>query len=237
MPAQTLFILYEPPNRDNNSIMKNHNDLLIDSTKQQYFYPNRMGRVILLAMEEILGHSGVNAVLNLVNLAEYINNYPSNNQDFNFPFEHISQLQVGLDGAYGPRAGRGLAVQVGRACLKYGLREFGPELDLTSLAFRLLPLQMKLKNGSEAFADFFNNFSDQRVRLEKDAKYIYWHIERCPLCWERQAEAPCCHLAVGLLQEALFWVSGGKYFEVEEKKCISCGDCVCTIVIDRTPMV
>jgi predicted hydrocarbon binding protein len=216
--------------------MENQTDLSITPGKQLYFYPNRMGRVILLAMEEILGHSGLNAVLNLSNLSGYINDYPPYTQDLNIPFKHISQLQIGLEGAYGPRAGRGLAVRVGRACLKYGLREFGPELGLTDLAFRLLPLQTKLKNGSEAFAALFNNFTDQTVRLERDEKYIYWNIERCPLCWERQAEAPCCHLAVGLLQEALFWVSGGKYFEVEEKKCVACGDSACTILIDRTPM-
>ena len=126
-------------------------------------------------------------------------------------------------------AGRGLALRVGRACLKYGLREFGPELGLTDLAFRLLPLQTKLKTGSEAFAALFNKYTDQQVRLERDEKYIFWHIERCPLCWERRTESACCHLAVGLLQEALFWVSGGKYFEVEEKKCIACGDSTCTI--------
>jgi len=217
-------------------MIQNHTDPITDPGKQQYYYPNRMGRVILLAMEEILGHSGVNAVLNLVNLPEYIFHSPPYNQDLFFPFKYISQLQIGLEGAYGPRAGRGLAVQVGRACLKYGMRELGPELGLTDLAFRLLPLQTKLKNGSEAFAALFNNFTDQRVRLERDEKFIYWHIERCPLCWERQAEAPCCHLAVGLLQEALFWVSGGKYFEVEEKTCVACGDSACTIVIDRTPM-
>ena len=216
--------------------MQKATDQFPDPGKQPYYYPNRMGRVILLAMEEILGHSGVNAVLNLVKLPEYINHYPPYNQDLYFPFKHISQLQAGLEGAYGPRAGRGLAVRVGRACLKYGLREFGPELGLTDLAFRLLPLQTKIKTGSEAFAVLFNNFTDQRVRLDRDEKFIYWQIERCPLCWERQADAPCCHLAVGLLQEALFWVSGGKYFEVEEKKCIACGDSTCTIVIDRTPM-
>jgi predicted hydrocarbon binding protein len=216
--------------------MNNHNDLLIDTDKPRYFYPNRMGRVILQAMEEILGHNGLTVVLNLVELPEYINNYPSNNQDLNFPFQHISHLQVGLDSVFGPQAGRGLAVRVGRASFKYGLREFGAELGLTDLASRLLPLQAKIKNGIDAFAALFNNFTDQRVRLERDDKYIYWNIERCPLCWERQTKAPCCHLAVGLLQETLNWVSGGKYFEVEEKKCISCGDSACSIIINRTPI-
>lgn len=210
-----------------------------------YFYPNRMGRILFLAMEEILGRSGVNAVLNLANLPDYISNYPPYNQDPGFSFQHVSLLQTSLERAYGPRIGRGLALRVGRASFKYGLREFGAELGLTDLAFRLLPAQAKLKAGSEAFADLFNNLTDQRVRLNRDEKFIYWHIERCPLCWGRQtagtvmidqSNGPCCHLAVGLLQEALFWVSGGKYFEVEEEKCIACGDSMCTIVINQTPM-
>jgi predicted hydrocarbon binding protein len=216
--------------------MGKHTDFPNNSSEKQYFYPNRMGRVVLLAMEEILGRGGVNAVLNLAGLSVYINDYPAYNQDLKFPFVHLSLLQSSLESAYGPRAGRGLALRVGRACLKYGMREFGPELGLTDLAFRLLPLQTKLKTGSEAFAALFNKYTDQQVRLERDEKTIFWHIDRCPLCWERQAESPCCHLAVGLLQEALFWVSGGKYFEVEEKKCIACGDSACTILIDRTPM-
>jgi predicted hydrocarbon binding protein len=201
-----------------------------------YYYPNRMGKIVLLAMEEILGRSGVNAVLNSSHLTEYINNFPPYNQDLNVPFQHISSLQIGLENVYGPRAGRGIAMRVGRACLKYGLREFGPEIGLTDIAFRLLPLPTKIKAGSEAFAALFNNFTDQKVRLEKDEKFIYWKIERCPLCWERHADGPCCQLAVGLLQEALYWVSGGKNFEVEEEKCVACGDSECTIVINQTPL-
>ena len=216
--------------------MEKHTDLHNNPDQSEYFYPNRMGRIILLGLEEILGHSGVNAVLNLAHLPAYINDYPAYNQDMRFPFEHISRLQTGLESEYGPRAGRGLAVRVGRACLKYGLREFGPELGLTDLAFRMLPLQVKLATGSEAFAALFNNYTDQRVRLERDENTITWLIERCPVCWHRQADAPCCHLAVGLLQEALYWVSGGKYFEVEEKACVACGDSACKIIINRTPI-
>jgi predicted hydrocarbon binding protein len=211
--------------------------------KQPYYYPNRMGRILLLAMEEILGRSGVNSVLNLADLQTYISNYPPFNQDLGFSFEDISHLQSGLEGAYGPRTGRGLALRVGRATFKYGLREFGPELGLTDLAFRLLPLPAKLRKGTEAFAGLFNKFTDQRVRLKRDEKFIYWYIDRCPLCWDRHSKVgasvsngPCCHLAVGLLQEALYWLSAGRYFEVEEEKCIACGDSACKIVINQTPM-
>jgi predicted hydrocarbon binding protein len=194
-----------------------------------------MGWVVQLALEETLGQTGGNTAPNLTDYSNYTFIYQPYDEDPNFPQIHISHLQAALESAYGPRAGRGLALRIGRACFKYGLREFGPELGLTDLAFRLLPLQPKLKTGTDAFAALFNTYTDQKVRLESDERYIYWLMERCPLCWERQAEGPCCHLAVGFLHEALFWASGGRHFDVEEKQCIAGVDGACTIQIDRIP--
>jgi predicted hydrocarbon binding protein len=56
------------------------------------------------------------------------------------------------------------------------------------------------------------------------------------VCWKRRADLPVCHLAVGLIQEALYWATGGKWFSVEETTCIAKGDPVCTIMIDKRPM-
>lgn len=202
----------------------------------QFYYPNRMGRMILLAMEEVIGRNGINAILNLAELPEYINKIPPHNQDLAIPFETVSRLQNSLESIYGPRGGRGIALRTGRACFKYGLREFGPELGLTDLAFRLLPLTTKLKTGSEALEGLFNHFTDQRVRLEWDNAHIHWIIERCPLCWKRHTDDVACHLAVGLLQESLYWISGGKIFMIEETQCVARGDKTCTIVIDQNPL-
>jgi predicted hydrocarbon binding protein len=201
-----------------------------------HYYPNRMGRIVLLAMDEILGHRGGIAVLNLAHLPDLIDKYPAYDTDLKFPFDHVSRLQTAFESLYGNLAGRGLSLRVGRACLKYGLREFGPQLGVTSLTFRLLPLPTRLVFATEALAGLFNQSSSQHVHLDVEEEQIYWHIERCPLCSQRQTAAPCCDLAVGLLQETFYWVSGGKYYTVEEKKCIACGNSTCTIVIDRTPM-
>jgi hypothetical protein len=56
------------------------------------------------------------------------------------------------------------------------------------MAFRLLPLPAKLSAGATAFAELFNNFTDQRVRVEQEDGKLLWHIERCPLCWERNLQ-------------------------------------------------
>ncbi len=205
-------------------------------TIEKYYYPNKMGRLILLSMEEIIGRNGLNAVLNLSDLGELINNYPPNNLDLQFSFDRLSRMMEGLEHLYGVRGGQGLALRSGRACLKYGLREFGAMMGITDLSFRLLPLPMKLKVGAEAFASSFNELTDQIVRLEEDDHQILWIIERCPLCWGRVTNYPVCHLAIGILQEALHWVSGGRDFHVEQISCIGMGDETCTIVIDKEPL-
>jgi hypothetical protein len=200
----------------------------------KYFYPNKMGRIILLAMEEILGKNGINAVLNQIELSEWINNYPPNNLDLAFPFSDLSHIQIGLEEIYGPRGGQGLAMRIGQASFKYGLREFGPMLGITDMGFRLLPLPTKLSKGAAIFANTFNNFTDQKVRIEETSDAIFWHIERCPVCWGRHTDRPSCNLAVGILQEALYWISSGKYFNVQEISCIAQGDPTCTIAIEKT---
>jgi len=208
----------------------------MDRAGTTFHYPNLMGRIILSALEEIVGAAGVNTVLRLADLPEYVENYPAHNMELKIPFEKIAQIQIGLEKVYGSRGGRGMALRMGRCCLKYGLREFGPGLGFTQASFRLLPLPGRLKIGSEALAHFFNQSSDQSVSLENDAHRIFWRIDRCPLCWKRSLEEPACHLAVGLLQEGLYWLSGGKIFAVEEINCIARGDPACTIAIDKAPI-
>lgn len=205
-------------------------------SSEPFFYPQKMGRIIFQGMEEVIGRSGVDSILQLASLDALIHERALARADKTFPFATVSILQSTLEQAFGPRGGRGLALRAGRAAFKYGLKEYGSMLGLTEMAFRLLPLSTKLHTGAKAFADLFNRHTDQRVRVEEKENKILWHIERCPLCWERQAEEPVCHLAVGLLQEALYWLSGGKVFDVEETACIAHGDLTCTITIDTIPL-
>jgi len=205
------------------------------STKT-FYYPNRMGRIILLSMEEVMGQNGVNAILKLASLSPLMDAYPADNSELAFSFNTLSTITDTLEQAYGPHGGRGLALRVGRACFNYGVRQYGTQMGLTEMAFRLLPLPMKVSAGARVFAELFNTYTDQRVRVEEEDGKLLWHIDRCPLCWERNAQDPVCHLAVGLLQEALYWLSGGKVFNVEEQTCIASGDATCTIVIDQSPI-
>jgi predicted hydrocarbon binding protein len=85
-------------------------------------------------------------------------------------------------------------------------------------------------------AQTFNKFTDHLVRLGEDEQYFHWIMERCGTCWGRRTDSPCCHLALGILEEGLYWVSGGKNFYLEEVSCIAVGDSTCSILIAKRPL-
>jgi len=201
-----------------------------------YHYPNRMGRIVLTAMVDIMGRHGVNATLHYAGLDHLVDNYPPNNLELGFTFEELAAIQQAVDDLFGERAGRALALRTGRETFKYALKEFMPILGIADLAFRPLHLGIKLKIGLEIFAETFNKFTDQVVRLAEEPDRHLWIIERCPVCWGRTSDRPCCHLAVGLLQESLSWVSNGREFEVREIECVATGNDACVISITKKPI-
>lgn len=198
----------------------------------QYYYPNKMGRIILQSIEEILGRSEFDAIMDQ-SQRSYLTHKDLDRQ---YSFQYIRSIFSALEEIYGGQGGKGVAIRTGRACFKRGLREFGSEIGLSDMAFRLLPPRLKVRQVAVILANAFNQHSDQIVRLEETETHYLWIIDRCPVCWERGADAPTCHVMVGLLQEALYWVSGGKYFNVEEIMCIAQGDASCTIQIDKHPL-
>jgi hypothetical protein len=139
------------------------------------------------------------------------------------------RIQSALEQAYGSQAGRGLAVLVGRACLGYSLRLLGGRSGLTDPAFRLLPLQKKLKAGSRKLADVFSLFGEVHVTPSEEASRFRFTVNETE-------ERPCCAIAMGFLQEAYYWLSGGRNFLVSESECIAGGKPSCTIMIDRVPI-
>ena len=205
-------------------------------TGETYYYPNKMGRIVLTAMEEIMGFHGVNATLNLAGLTHLVNNYPPNTFDRGFEFSELSKIQEAVDDIFGKSGGRALALRTGRETFKYALKDFMPVLGIADLTFRPLHLGLKLKIGLQVFAETFNKFTDQVVRLSEDSTNHLWIIERCPVCWTRVSSTPCCHLAVGLLQQSLIWVSSGREFLVQEVECVATGHSNCVISISKKPI-
>lgn len=201
-----------------------------------YYYPNRMGRIILLSMKKELGSERLNEVLRVAGHESLLTHLPPGNLEKKFPFETVSALQAATEQVFGARAGHQINYRVGRGTLELGLKDFDPLLGITDLPMRLMPLGMKFRVGLDVFARMFNQISDQVVRLSEAEHHHLWVIERCPLCWKRSSAEPCCHLAGGLLEESIFWGTGGRRFKVEEVLCTGKGDPTCTFHINKQPL-
>ncbi len=201
-----------------------------------YYYPNRVARYYILAMEEIMGKNGLNAILNLAKLPHLIDHYPPEDLEKKFDFAEFTALNAALEEMYGPRGGRGLALRAGRAAFARGLQGFGGLVGASDLAFKVLPLSTKLKMGLPMMAAVFNQVSDQISRVEEQGDHFVYYIDRCPVCWQRHTEKPVCFAATGLLQEGLRWLSGGKEFRVDEIACIGLGDPNCSFLVYKEPV-
>lgn len=205
--------------------------------KSGFYYPNRFALITLEALEEVMGKNGLNAILNMAHMGHMLDNYPPTNLEREFDFSQYSMINIALEEMYGPRGGRGLALRAGRATFADALRNFGAMAGASDLAFKVLPLQQKLKIGLPAMAKIFSTVSDQHSTVEEFENEFHYTIHRCPICWGRSGEdRPVCFIAVGLLQEGLKWLSGGNEFRVNESECIAMGDDVCRFIILKDPV-
>ena len=205
--------------------------------KSGLYYPNKFGMITIKALEEVMGKNGLNAILNLSGLTHYIDNYPPDNLEKQFDFSELSGIGIALEEMYGPRGGRGLALRAGRATFADALKNFGALAGVGDMAFKVLPLQAKLRIGLPAMARIFSQISDQYSTVEEKENEFIYTIHKCPVCWGRHdVDKPVCFIATGLLQEGLKWVSGGNEFRVNESLCHALGDEVCEFIIQKEPI-
>jgi len=205
--------------------------------KAGLYYPSKFGLIMIKALEDVMGKNGLNAILNLAGLNNYVDNYPPDSLEKSFDFADVSSINIALEEMYGPRGGRGLALRAGRATFADALKNFGALAGAGDLAFKVLPLQAKMRIGIPAMAKIFTQVSDQHSTVEEHENEFVYTIHKCPVCWGRSGvDKPACFIAVGLLQEGLKWVSGGNEFRVNESKCMALGDAFCEFIIQKEPI-
>jgi predicted hydrocarbon binding protein len=206
------------------------------SKSNQYFYANKVVRLYLLAVEEVIGKKGLNATLNLAHLSHLVDNYPPDNLDKQFDFADFSTLSLALEEVYGSRGGRLLGIRAGKIYFEHALQAFGEKTGATSPDFINLSPQEKLRKGLALIAQASNSLSDQSITVEERQDDFLYTIHVCPACWGRSGESkPVCAMPNGFLQGCLNWLLEGKEFSLQEEKCIAMGNDVCQFVIQKPP--
>jgi predicted hydrocarbon binding protein len=200
------------------------------------YYPNRFARLFLLATEDVMGKHGLNTVLSMAGLDDYIDQLPPNDLARQFDFAYLSALSEALEDMYGTRGGRSIALKIGRATVTGGLKSFGALAGMADPAFQKLPLAQRTNLGLDALAGVFTRFSDQQSTVQDEDTHYNFIVETSPMAWGRVAERPVCHAITGIIQEGQRWASGGQEYHVQEMSCRAVSGEECVFKVNKQPI-
>ncbi len=193
---------------------------------------NAVLRVLLDAIEEVMGENGTKAVLNAGGLSNYIDNYPPKNMELKATFEEYGAAQQAVEDFYGPRGARAMLLRIGRATFRFGLKDQPAILGLTGIALKALPEKTRMKLILERIAKAAAERINQPSSIREEENAFYFIADECPCYFRPPHDKPCCFVTVGALMEAMAWVTGNIH-KVEEVACISSGASNCVYRIDK----
>ncbi|HQF61380.1 MAG TPA: 4-vinyl reductase [Anaerolineaceae bacterium] len=191
---------------------------------------------IIRGMKEVIGQTGVQAVLNLAQREQVLSARFNLDDPRGLLFKDLAALHSILEVSYGPRGGRGVALRAGRAAFGHLLRQTGDQIGLTDMEYRLLPTPQRIQTGLQKLAALTAASCAQPVEVTDTETTWVWRMSLCPECYRRQAAEPVCHFVTGLLQEFMAWANSGRFHHVEEIECRATGGAACVFSIDRQPL-
>jgi predicted hydrocarbon binding protein len=147
----------------------------------------------------------------------------------------LADLNRLLVDEYGGRGGQGVALRVGRAFFRRGVR-YWISAGMNSAEFRLLPSQRRIRAALAALTSFFTTQFEAHVALEEDEATWSWRVESCPASQEHDSGGRACYLLAGVLQEIVTWAGGERIYRVREVECSAVGAAACLFQIDKKPL-
>jgi bacteriochlorophyll 4-vinyl reductase len=194
---------------------------------------NALMRQALVAVEEVMGKNGLNAVLRMSSLGQYIDNLPPDDLNPSVKSSDYARLNEAIESFYG-RGGRGMLRRIGKASFQYAVREQSALLGLAGVALKLLPRKQQMRFILNSLANALRKTNRQvQVEVEEADNSFVYVARTCSVCYGRQSDEPICHLYVGSIGEAVRWATGQPY-QIQETHCIAKGDPYCRFEVIET---
>ncbi len=186
-------------------------------------------QILLDGAQEILGKETVQQLIERISPRGLPAGDRSSLQDAG-PF-----LQA-LEETYGAPGGRGLALRIGRAAFRYGLKYFGDRAGFRTMEFRLLPAPKRVGSGLQTLAHVVAEETGSQIVVTDEGDHWRWQMRRGRGNEGRRSAGQSCFLIAGLLQEFSAWAGGGRFYQVTETECQSTGSRACVYRIEKKPL-
>ncbi len=201
--------------------------------KSGLFYPNSFVRIVLQALEEVIGRGAMTTIYSHSNLTILSESLPPDSMEKEFDFSDFSALFATLQNIFGEHGSRTLAIRAGRITFERGFKIFGKESEKGSEPGTGPLGKHSVFIRLNRLSNFLNSVSDQRsnVITTDEPDTFHFNIQVCPLCLERSSSEPVCAFFEGLLSEAARTFSGGLEYSIREMRCMAVGADTCSFEI------
>jgi len=186
--------------------------------------PNARMRRFMLAVQDVMGRSGLTTILRQAALQHQAGNLPPDNYQTALHAVEYTALIQAIENYYG-RGARGTLTRIGHAAFGQLRQSQKFKARLYQLAFRFLPVQQRKLMALRWLAREMAIPGGQ-VTVHLDDRHIAFVDRESDTTFGRTRDTEICWLTVGEIQEALKWATGTEY-DVTEMSCKAKGDPAC----------
>lgn len=178
----------------------------------------------MLAIQDVMGLSGLTTILRQAGLQRYANALPPANHEPGLRTTEYATLMQAIENYYG-RGARGTLMRIGYASFLRLVKGKPVKAAAFRVLFRLLPMQLRRMQVLRWLAGELAG-PGGRVTVHLDDQRINVVDHTSDATTGRHRDQEICWETVGQIKEALKWGTGLEY-EVTEMACRAKGDAAC----------
>lgn len=192
--------------------------------------PNARIRLLLLAIQEVLGRGSLMTVLRQARLHRFTTGLPKYDRGLRLHAGEYAALVQAIEAYYG-RGARGTLLRIGQASFQQMLDHERIRAASLRVAFLTMSREARRLAALRWLAQDLA-YPGGRVEAQADGSRALFLDYEGDGVFGRRRETPGCWLTVGKLQEALRWAVGREH-EVVETACKSMGAPACRFEISE----
>lgn len=190
--------------------------------------PNKRIRRVLLAIQEVMGRNGLNAMLKLAGLDRFINALPPDDAVADVRASEYAALIQAVETQFGSSA-RGQLNRIGQSTFRQIVSAESLTWRWIAISNGLLSPRRKLRRALKQLAKNMAE-PDGRVAVYSDDQRLVLVDETSDGTAGRARKTESCWLTLGQIQECASWALGVPY-DVAEVSCKAKGDQACKFEI------
>jgi hypothetical protein len=197
--------------------------------------PNANLRLLLVALQEVMGDNGLKAVLKQGGFVQYIDHFPPDDTNRESKFSTYGQIQQAVESFYGgPRGARAMMRRAGHATFQHTLKSRPAILGLVGVALKVVPEGTRMKFMLDRIAKASTDEVNLPAHVEERGDHFLFVAEACTCVFRSRDPklGPCCFVTAGVLEAAVEWATGKRH-AVKEIACLQNGDDACRYRVEK----